>query len=68
MQVVSPNDVKFSGKIHIRGVDDSCFLQGLQYVSYHSGYPRVVNLPGSRCAHKDLREPRPRHTWHAKQM
>ena len=30
MQVVSPNDMKFSGKSHLRSFDDSCFLQGFQ--------------------------------------
>jgi hypothetical protein len=68
VHVVSPNDMKFLGKIHLPGVDHSCFLQGLQYVSYHSGDPRVVNLPRSRCVRKDLREPDPRRTWHARQM
>ena len=64
--MVSPNNMKFSGEIHVRGVDDSCFLQGSQYVSYHLGH--VVNLPRSRYAHKDLREPHPKRTWHARQM
>ena len=68
MQKVSPNNMKFSGKIHVRGVDDPCFLQGLQHVRYHSGRPCVFNLPRSRYAHKDLREPHPRRTWHARQM
>ena len=30
MQVVSPNDMKFSGKRHLRSFDDSRFLHGLQ--------------------------------------
>ena len=30
MEVVSPNDMKFSGKRHLLGFDDSRFLQGLQ--------------------------------------
>jgi hypothetical protein len=30
MQVVSPNDMKFSGKKHLRSFDDSRFLQGFQ--------------------------------------
>ena len=37
-------------------------------VNYHSGHTRVYDLPRSRCARKDSREPHPRHTWHAKQM
>ena len=30
MEMVSPNDMKFSGKRHLLGFDDSRFLQGLQ--------------------------------------
>ena len=59
MQVVNPNNMKFSGKRHLRGVDDSRFLQAFATMRAIIG---VFDLPRSGRARKDSRELHPRHT------